>query len=52
MNDRPILLDAVECHGHQCWASTLGVRIRLAAEPYLRVVNGEVRRRDSSDYSI
>jgi formylmethanofuran dehydrogenase subunit E len=32
MNDtKQILLDALQFHGHKCWASTVGVRIGLAA---------------------
>lgn len=31
MNNRQILEDALEFHGHKCWASTAGVRIGLAA---------------------
>ena len=31
MNDKQILLDALTFHGHKCWASTVGVRIGLAA---------------------
>ena len=31
MDDRQILLDALAFHGHRCWASTMGVRIGLAA---------------------
>lgn len=31
MSDRQVLLDTLEFHGHRCWASTMGVRIGLAA---------------------
>lgn len=31
MDDRQILLNALEFHGHRCWASTMGVRIGLEA---------------------
>jgi formylmethanofuran dehydrogenase subunit E len=31
MNDKQILLDTLTFHGHRCWASTMGVRIGLAA---------------------
>lgn len=31
MDDRAILRDALQFHGHRCWASTAGVRIGLAA---------------------
>jgi formylmethanofuran dehydrogenase subunit E len=32
MNDnKQILMDALQFHGHKCWASTAGVRIGLAA---------------------
>lgn len=31
MTDRDVLLDALEFHGHRCWASAVGVRIGLAA---------------------
>lgn len=30
MDERAILQDALEFHGHRCWASTAGVRIGLA----------------------
>jgi hypothetical protein len=30
-NDRRILEDALAFHGHNCWASTMGVRMGLAA---------------------
>jgi len=30
-NDRKILEDALAFHGHNCWASTMGVRMGLAA---------------------
>lgn len=35
-NDRDILINALEFHGHRCWASVAGVRAGLAA---LRVLN-------------
>ena len=31
MDDRRILTQALEFHGHRCWASASGVRIGLAA---------------------
>ena len=31
MDERQILLDALQFHGHKCWASTAGVRAGLAA---------------------
>ena len=31
MNDKQILQDALNFHGHKCWASVAGVRIGLAA---------------------
>lgn len=31
MDDRQVLLDALRFHGHRCWASTVGVRMGLAA---------------------
>jgi formylmethanofuran dehydrogenase subunit E len=31
MDDRQILLAALEFHGHRCWASAMGVRVGLAA---------------------
>lgn len=31
MQDRKTLMDAIEFHGHKCWASAIGVRIGLAA---------------------
>lgn len=37
MDDRQILLNALEFHGHRCWASTMGVRIGLAAMKALGV---------------
>lgn len=30
-DDRQVLLDALRFHGHRCWASTMGVRMGLAA---------------------
>lgn len=37
MDDRQILLDALTFHGHRCWASTMGVRMGLAAMHTLEV---------------
>ena len=37
MNDKQILTDTFEFHGHRCWASTVGVRIGLAAMQALGV---------------
>jgi len=31
MDDKEILMEALEFHGHRCWASVAGVRIGLAA---------------------
>ena len=31
MDNKQILLDALQFHGHKCWASTAGVRLGLAA---------------------
>ena len=31
MNDIKILTEALEFHGHKCWASAAGVRLGLAA---------------------
>lgn len=31
MADKQVLLDALDFHGHRCWASTMGVRIGLEA---------------------
>ncbi|MFZ0491731.1 MAG: FmdE family protein [Acidimicrobiia bacterium] len=36
-DDRKVLLDALEFHGHRCWASAIGVRIGLAAMEALGV---------------
>jgi len=37
MQDRTILLNALEFHGHRCWASAVGVRIGLVAMEALEV---------------
>ena len=31
MDDKEILMEALDFHGHRCWASVAGVRIGLAA---------------------
>ena len=31
MDDKEILMEALEFHGHRCWASVAGVRVGLAA---------------------
>lgn len=31
MDDKELLLKALEFHGHKCWASVVGVRAGLAA---------------------
>lgn len=31
MEDKDILLETLRFHGHRCWASVAGVRVRLAA---------------------
>jgi formylmethanofuran dehydrogenase subunit E len=37
MDDKQLLLDALQFHGHKCWASTAGVRAGLAAMRTLSV---------------
>jgi formylmethanofuran dehydrogenase subunit E len=37
MTDQQILLDTLTFHGHKCWASTVGVRLGLAAMAALGV---------------
>jgi len=43
MDDRQTLLDALQFHGHRCWASTMGVRVGLAAMRALNVERSEAK---------